>query len=192
MVLLTVCGSYNASSTGSRRGRLSQIGVTLRPSLAPLAASPAQAHPFRLPPIYGTLWSSGRGRLKRGASVAVRSSLAGILASSFVATASPPLRVRVLRRAANGDELTSEARSGLLGATPCWSMIASDWFVRPTYSGQVDPSVLPFPSWAIAGMIVTANPRDAAAILWKTSISVSSPFSPVLDLSSRSPLDCRY
>jgi hypothetical protein len=54
------------------------FGWTLRATLAPLAASPSQAHPLRLPPGYGILWSSGRGRLKRGATVAVRSSLAGV------------------------------------------------------------------------------------------------------------------
>ena len=57
--------------------------ATLRATLTPLAASPSQAHPLCLPPGYGTLWSSGRGRLKRGTSVAVRSSLAGVLARSL-------------------------------------------------------------------------------------------------------------
>ena len=70
-------------------------GGTLRASLAPLAAPPSQAHPPCLPPGYGILWSSGRGRLKRGASVPVRSSLAGIRARSLLATASPPLPLRV-------------------------------------------------------------------------------------------------
>jgi hypothetical protein len=72
----------------SQRGLQQSSGVSLpfvnggmlRASLAPLAASPSQAHPPCLPPGYGILWSSGRGRLKRGASVPVRSSLAGILA----------------------------------------------------------------------------------------------------------------
>ena len=77
------------------------IGVTLRASLAPLAAPPSQAHPLRLSPVYGTLWSSGRGRLKRGATVPVRSSLAGILARSLLATASPPLPLGVARATAS-------------------------------------------------------------------------------------------
>jgi len=67
--------------------------ATLRATLTPLAAgppppppprkTPPQALPLCLPPGYGTLWSSGRGRLKRGTSVAVRSSLAGVLARSL-------------------------------------------------------------------------------------------------------------
>ena len=87
----------------SQRGLQQSSGVSLpfvnggmlRASLAPLAAPPSQAHPPCLPPGYGTLWSSGRGRLKRGASVPVRSLLAGVPARSLLATASPPLRLQM-------------------------------------------------------------------------------------------------
>ena len=95
----------------SQRGLQQSSGVSLpfvnggmlRASLAPLAASPSQAHPPCLPPGYGILWSSGRGRLKRGATVAVRSSLAGVHARSLLATASPPLPVEVWQAAASRD-----------------------------------------------------------------------------------------
>jgi hypothetical protein len=79
----------------------SGIGWPLRPSLAPFAASPAKAHPLRLSPGYDILRSSGRGKLKRGASVAVCSSLAGLLARSLLATAITALfslKVAVLER----------------------------------------------------------------------------------------------
>ena len=43
-----------------------QYRWTLRAALAPLAASPSQALPLRLPPGYGILWSSGRGGAQKG------------------------------------------------------------------------------------------------------------------------------
>ena len=67
-------------------------GGTLRAALAPLAASPSQAHPLRLPPRYGIRLVVWEGAAQKGGSVAVRSSLAGIPARSLLATASPPLR----------------------------------------------------------------------------------------------------
>ena len=56
----------------------------------PPCRPPSQTHPPAYPPakVLMIVWEGG---LKRGATVAVRSSLAGILARSFLATASPPL-----------------------------------------------------------------------------------------------------
>jgi hypothetical protein len=100
------------------------IGATLRASLAPLAASPSQAHPLRLPPGYGTLWSSGRGRLKRGATVAVRS----------LRLRHPWLRLRSLPPAlrCGGDRgyragALTEGATGVGRLGLCWWSRGSSW-----------------------------------------------------------------
>ena len=54
------------SLVASARGGSPKSWPSRRPSLAPLPSPRSQTHPLGIPPGYGTLWSSGRGRLLGG------------------------------------------------------------------------------------------------------------------------------